>query len=54
MGLPPRGMGLNEFFFRKPASGRIQYFNPAEVEVQTDDKGDRTGAVLKSDGQPGE
>ncbi len=47
-----QGMVLNEIFFRKPASGRIQYFNPAEVEVRTDDKGQRIGAVLKSDGQP--
>jgi leucyl-tRNA synthetase len=52
MRLLTQGMVLNEIFFRKPASGRIQYFNPAEVEVQTDDKGGRTGAVLKSDGQP--
>ena len=47
-----QGMVLNEIFFRKPASGRIQYFNPAEVEIRTDDKGQRIGAVLKSDGQP--
>ncbi len=33
-------------------SGRIQYFNPAEVEIRTDDKGGRLGAILKSDGQP--
>ncbi len=47
-----QGMVLNEIFFRKPASGRIQYFNPAEVEVRLDDKGNRVGAALKSDGQP--
>ena len=47
-----QGMVLNEIFFRKPESGRIQYFNPTDVEVQIDDKGQRTGAVLKSDGQP--
>jgi len=47
-----QGMVLNEIFFRKPSSGRIQYFNPAEVEVRLDDKGQRTGAILKSDGQP--
>ncbi|MCR4347020.1 MAG: leucine--tRNA ligase [Sulfuricaulis sp.] len=33
-------------------SGRIQYFNPAEVEIKTDDKGGRVGAILISDGQP--
>jgi len=47
-----QGMVLNEIFFRKPGSGRIQYFNPADIELQVDDKGQRTGAVLKSDGQP--
>jgi leucyl-tRNA synthetase len=47
-----QGMVLNEIFFRHPESGRIQYFNPAEVEVRTDDKGQRSGAILKSDGQP--
>ncbi|MFP5348939.1 MAG: leucine--tRNA ligase, partial [Gammaproteobacteria bacterium] len=26
-----QGMVLNEIFYRKPASGRIQYFNPADV-----------------------
>jgi leucyl-tRNA synthetase len=47
-----QGMVLNEIFFRKPQSGRITYFNPADVELKYDDKGQRTGAVLKSDGQP--
>jgi leucyl-tRNA synthetase len=47
-----QGMVLNEIFFRKEASGRIAYYNPAEVELQHDDKGQRTGAVLRSDGKP--
>ncbi len=47
-----QGMVLNEVFFRKPASGRISYYNPADVELKFDDKGNRTGAVLKADGQP--
>jgi leucyl-tRNA synthetase len=33
-------------------TGRIQYFNPADVEVKLDEKGNRVGAVLRSDGQP--
>jgi leucyl-tRNA synthetase len=45
-------MVLNEIFFRKPASGRITYYNPADVELKFDDKGNRTGAVLKADGEP--
>jgi leucyl-tRNA synthetase len=47
-----QGMVLNDIFFRKSASGRITYFNPADVEVKVDGKGQRIGAVLKSDGQP--
>ncbi|HSN70279.1 MAG TPA: leucine--tRNA ligase, partial [Steroidobacteraceae bacterium] len=47
-----QGMVLNEIFFRKPESGRITYYNPADVEVRTDEKGARIGAVLRSDGAP--
>ncbi len=47
-----QGMVLNEIFFRKPENGRVVYYNPADVEIRYDDKGQRTGAVLKSDGQP--
>ncbi len=47
-----QGMVLNDIFFRKPASGRMTYFNPLDVEIKTDDKGNRTGYVLRSDGQP--
>jgi len=43
---------LNEIFFRKPEAGRVQYFNPADVDVTVDDKGARTGAILRKDGQP--
>ena len=46
-----QGMVLNEIFFRKPASGRITYYNPADVDVQVDEKGARIGAALRSDGQ---
>jgi leucyl-tRNA synthetase len=47
-----QGMVLNEIFFRKPATGRISYYNPADVDITVDDKGNRTGAVLRADGQP--
>ena len=47
-----QGMVLNEIFFRKPATGRITYYNPADVEVTLDDKGNRSAAVLRADGQP--
>jgi len=52
MRLLTQGMVLNEIFFRKPASGRIVYCNPADVELKFDGNGNRIGAVLKSDGQP--
>jgi leucyl-tRNA synthetase len=47
-----QGMVLNEIFFRKPASGRVTYYNPADVDVQVDEKGARIAAVLREDGQP--
>ncbi len=46
-----QGMVLNEIFYRKPESGRISYYNPADVDVRTDDKGNRSGAVLRADGK---
>jgi leucyl-tRNA synthetase len=46
-----QGMVLNEVFFRKLDSGRVEYFNPAEVEV-TPGAADRPGvAVLRADGE---
>jgi leucyl-tRNA synthetase len=47
-----QGMVLNEIFFRKPAGGRIAYYNPTDVEIKVDEKGQRIGAVLRSDGRP--
>ena len=32
-----QGMVLNEAFFRKTESGRIEYFNPADVEITLDE-----------------
>jgi leucyl-tRNA synthetase len=45
-----QGMVLNEIWFQKPASGRIAYCNPAEVDA-TGEGAARRG-VLRSDGQP--
>ncbi|RPI16972.1 MAG: leucine--tRNA ligase [Lysobacterales bacterium] len=47
-----QGMVLNEIYYRKPAEGRVAYFNPADVDVQVDETGVRVGAVLRSDGAP--
>ncbi len=47
-----QGMVLNEIFYRKPEAGRINYFNPAEVEISLDEKGQRRRIMLKADGKP--
>ncbi len=47
-----QGMVLNEIFFRKMDTGRITYFNPAEVDIHFDETGKRFGAVLHADNQP--
>jgi leucyl-tRNA synthetase len=47
-----QGMVLNEIYFRKPTSGRVVYYSPADVDVQLDEKGGRVGALLREDGQP--
>jgi leucyl-tRNA synthetase len=44
-----QGMVLNEAFFRRTESGRIEYFDPADVESRVE-KG-ATRAVLKADGK---
>ena len=47
-----QGMVLQATYYRETESGKKQWFNPAEVEVQTDDKGRPVAAVLRSDGLP--
>jgi len=47
-----QGMVRNAIYFRKPASGRVVYYNPADVEVVTDERGTPVGARLKADGLP--
>ena len=46
-----QGMVIAETFYRESATGSREWFNPAGVEVQRDDRGRITGAVLKADGQ---
>lgn len=46
-----QGMVLNEIFYRKGSAGRIQYFNPGDVDVRIDDEGSRE-ALLRADGLP--
>jgi leucyl-tRNA synthetase len=45
-----QGMVLNEVFFRNTDSGRVQYFNPADV-VTVNRSGKGSVAVLKADGR---
>jgi leucyl-tRNA synthetase len=46
-----QGMVLNDIYSRTSAEGRIQYFNPVDVDVQLDAKGQRVASKLKTDGQ---
>jgi leucyl-tRNA synthetase len=45
------GMVLNQVYFRKPDSGRIEYFNPTDVTVTVDPATQKRVAVLRSDGR---
>jgi leucyl-tRNA synthetase len=45
-----QGMVLNEIWFRKPASGRVTYYHP--TEVQAEGEGASRRGVLKADGAP--
>ncbi len=47
-----QGMVLNEVFFRKPDAGRVEYFNPADVEVSLDPATGHRLTVLRADGVP--
>ena len=46
-----QGMVIAETYFREESDGGKTWFNPADVEIETDDKGAITKATLKSDGQ---
>jgi leucyl-tRNA synthetase len=46
-----QGMVLNEVFFRKPDAGRVEYYNPADVEIKLDKTAQRRVAVLRTDGE---
>ena len=47
-----QGMVCKETYFREAANGKKTYFNPAAVDVTTDEKGRAVAAVLTTDGQP--
>ncbi len=47
-----QGMVLHHIYYREPAPGRREYFNPADVEVLLGPDGERKGAILLADNQP--
>ncbi|WP_445146364.1 leucine--tRNA ligase [Dyella sp. Tek66A03] len=47
-----QGMVIAETFYRDNEDGSKDWINPADVEIQRDEKARVIGAVLKSDGQP--
>ncbi len=47
-----QGMVLNETYYREDASGKKHWYNPAEVDLKTDERGRPVGATLIADGQP--
>lgn len=47
-----QGMVIAETFYRQNADGSKEWFNPADVVIERDDKARVIGATLASDGQP--
>ena len=47
-----QGMVLAATWYREDASGKKTWYNPADIEPITDDKGRITGGTLIADGQP--
>jgi len=47
-----QGMVVAETYYREQAGGKKQWFNPAEVEVERDEKGKITAATATADSEP--
>jgi len=47
-----QGMVIADTFFRSEADGSKTWINPADVDLQKDERGRVTGATLRADGQP--
>ncbi len=47
-----QGMVVAETYYRNEPGGGRQWFNPAEIDVETDDKGHPVVARCQADGQP--
>ena len=47
-----QGMVIADTYYRESGTGSREWFNPADVDVQRDERGRITGAVLRADGRP--
>ncbi|MEN1972474.1 leucine--tRNA ligase [Luteimonas sp. MJ204] len=47
-----QGMVVADTYYREDANGAREWFNPADVDVERDERGRITGAHLAADGQP--
>ncbi len=47
-----QGMVIADTFYRLEADGSKTWFNPADVAIETDERGKISGATLLADGQP--
>ena len=47
-----QGMVIAESFYREDDSGKPQYYNAKELDIEHDDKGRIASATLKTDGKP--
>ncbi|HKJ16376.1 MAG TPA: leucine--tRNA ligase [Xanthomonadales bacterium] len=47
-----QGMVVAETYYREQSDGQRDWFNPSDVDIERDEKGRVTGAMLISDGQP--
>jgi len=47
-----QGMVVADTYYRDLADGKKQWINPADVDIERDDKGRVTRATLRADGQP--
>ncbi|KAF1705535.1 leucine--tRNA ligase [Pseudoxanthomonas suwonensis] len=52
LNLLTQGMVIAETYYRQNPDGSKDWINPADVDVQRDERGRVTGAVLRADGQP--
>jgi leucyl-tRNA synthetase len=47
-----QGMVVSDTYYREDDDGTLHWFNPADVDVERDEKGKPVGATLRADGNP--